>query len=163
LENYQLESLRSVTGVFLSHQDIFQGTLLENFTMGNKEYNKNELKSLVELFELTKFVQSLPGGYESILETAGNRLPSKIRQGILLIRALLGKRRLLLLEEPFLNLDDTVMKRLMDFIMKEASATTIFTSSDINVAMYSDEIIHIENGMIINQGSSKMVAASLIK
>ncbi len=163
IENYQLESLRSVTGIFLSQQDIFQGTLLENFTMGNKEYDKEELKSLVELFELTKFVQSLPGGFESMLETAGNRLPSKIRQGILLIRALLGKRRLLLLEEPFLNFDDSVKSQLMDFILKDASATTFFTTSDINIAMKCDEIIHIENGMIINQGSAKMVAASIIK
>lgn len=163
IENYQLESLRSVTGILLNQQDIFQGTLLENFTMGNMQYDKEELKNLVDLCGLTKFVQSLPGGYESLLETAGNRLPAKIKQSILLIRALLGKRRLLLLEEPFLNLDDTVKERIMEFILKDETATTIFTTSDINIAKNCDQIIHIDNGIIINQGSAKIVAASLIK
>jgi ABC-type bacteriocin/lantibiotic exporter with double-glycine peptidase domain len=163
IENYQLESLRSVTGILLSQQDIFQGTLLENFTLGNKQYDKEELKKLVELCELTKFVQLLPDGYETVLDTAGNRLPSKIRQSILLIRALLGKRRLLLLEEPFLNLDQTVKEKVMEFILKEATSTTIFTTSDINIAKNFDQILHIENGNIINQGAAPSVAANLIK
>jgi ABC-type bacteriocin/lantibiotic exporter with double-glycine peptidase domain len=147
----------------LSQQDIFQGTLLENITMGNIDYDKDELKNLIEMFELTKFVQNLPGGYETILQTAGNRLPSKIKQSILLIRAFLGKRRLLLLEEPFLNLDESVKKKMMDFILKDTTATTIFTSSEISIAMSCDQIIHIEKGVVINQGSAQIVAASLIK
>jgi ABC-type bacteriocin/lantibiotic exporter with double-glycine peptidase domain len=163
IENYQLESIRSVTGILLSQQDIFQGTLLENITMGNIDYDKDELKNLIEMFELTKFVQNLPGGYETILQTAGNRLPSKIKQSILLIRAFLGKRRLLLLEEPFLNLDESVKKKMMDFILKDTTATTIFTSSEISIAMSCDQIIHIEKGVVINQGSAQIVAASLIK
>jgi ABC-type bacteriocin/lantibiotic exporter with double-glycine peptidase domain len=163
IENYQLESLRSVTGILLSQQDIFQGTLLENFTLGNKQYDKEELKKLVELCALTKFVQLLPDGYETVLDTAGNRLPSKIRQSILLIRALLGKRRLLLLEEPFLNLDQSVKEKVMEFIFKDATSTTIFTTSDINIAKNFDQILHIENGNIINQGAAPSVAANLIK
>ncbi len=163
IENYQLESLRSVTGILLSQQDIFQGTLLENITMGNTQYDKDELKILIELFELTKFVQNLPAGYETLLETAGNRLPSKIKQSILLIRAFLGKRRLLLMEEPFLNLDESVKNKMMHFILKDATATTIFTSSDISIARSCDQIIHIENGVVINQGPAQTIVASLIK
>ncbi len=163
IENYQLESLRSVTGILLSQQDIFQGTLLENITMGNTQYDKDELKILIELFELTKFVQNLPAGYETLLETAGNRLPSKIKQSILLIRAFLGKRRLLLMEEPFLNLDESVKNKMMHFILKDATATTIFTSSDISIARNCDQIIHIENGVVINQGPAQTIVASLIK
>lgn len=163
IENYQLESLRSVTGILLSQQDIFQGSLLENITMGNSMYDKEELRNLIELFELTKFVQSLPAGYETILETAGNRLPSKIKQSIVLIRALLGRRRLLLLEEPFLNLDESVKKKLMDFILNDKTATTIFTSSEISIAKSCDEIINIENGVVIVHGTAQTVGASLIK
>jgi len=80
IDSYQLESLRSVTGILLSQQDIFQGTLLENFTMGNLAYNEDELKKLVELCGLTSYVQSLPRGYHTDLETAGNRLPSKLNK-----------------------------------------------------------------------------------
>ena len=163
LNNYKLESLRSVTGILLSQQDIFQGTLLENFTMGNKNYDQNELKSLVELGGLTNFVQSLPHGLDTTLDIAGNRLPAKIKQSILLIRSLLGKRRLLLLEEPFHHLDDTEKTKLMEFILKDTSATTILTTTDINIAQACDQIIVIENGLIMHNGAAKNVVASLIK
>ena len=163
LNNYQLESLRSVTGILLSQQDIFQGTLLENFTMGNKAYNQEELKDLVELCGLTNFVQSLPHGFETTLDIAGNRLPAKIKQCILLIRSLLGKRRLLLLEEPFHYLDETERNKLMNFILKDTSATTILTTTDINIAKACDQIIVIENGVIIHNGAAQNVVASLIK
>ncbi|MCX6204703.1 MAG: ATP-binding cassette domain-containing protein [Bacteroidetes bacterium] len=163
INNYNLESLRSVTGILLTQQDIFQGTLLENITMGNKSYDEVELKSLVELCGLTKFVQSLPKGFDTMLDTAGNRLPAKIKQSILLIRALLGKRRLLLLEEPFLHLEETEKNKIMEFILKNSSATTILTTTDFNIAKACDQVIVIENGVIVNQGSSKNVAASLIK
>ena len=163
INNYNLESLRSVTGILLTQQDIFQGTLLENITMGNKSYDEVELKSLVELCGLTKFVQSLPKGFDTMLDTAGNRLPAKIKQSILLIRALLGKRRLLLLEEPFLHLEETEKNKIMEFILKDSSATTILTTTDFNIAKACDQVIVIENGVIVNQGSSKNVAASLIK
>ena len=147
----------------MTQQDIFQGTLLENITMGNKSYDEVELKSLVELCGLTKFVQSLPKGFDTMLDTAGNRLPAKIKQSILLIRALLGKRRLLLLEEPFLHLEETEKNKIMEFILKDTSATTILTTTDFNIAKACDQVIVIENGVIVNQGSSKNVAASLIK
>lgn len=163
ISNYNLESLRSVTGILLSQQDIFQGTLLENFTMGNKAYDEAELKNLVELCALTKFVQSLPQGYNTNLDTAGNRLPAKIRQSILLIRALLGKRRLLLLEEPFIHLEETEKNKMMDFILNDTSTTTIMTTTDFKIAKACDQIIHIENGMIVNEGSAQQVAASIIK
>lgn len=163
IDNYQLESLRSVTGILLGQQDIFQGTLLENFTMGNKNYDEEELKNLVELCSLTKFVQSLPQGYHTDLDTAGNRLPSKIKQSILLIRALLGKRRLLLLEEPFHFLDETEKYKMMEFILKDTSATTILTTTDIHIAKSCDQVIHIENGLIVNYGSAQSIMASLIK
>lgn len=163
IDNYQLESLRSVTGILLGQQDIFQGTLLENFTMGNKNYDEEELKNLVELCSLTTFVQSLPQGYHTDLDTAGNRLPAKIKQSILLIRALLGKRRLLLLEEPFHYLDEAEKNKMMDFILKDTSATTILTTTDVNIARSCDQVIHIENGLIVNYGSAQKVMASLIK
>ena len=147
----------------MSQQDIFQGTLLENFTMGNKNYDQNELKSLVELGGLTNFVQSLPHGLDTTLDIAGNRLPAKIKQSILLIRSLLGKRRLLLLEEPFHHLDDTEKTKLMEFILKDTSATTILTTTDINIAQACDQIIVIENGLIMHNGAAKNVVASLIK
>mgnify|MGYP000429134299 CR=1 FL=1 len=54
LSNYQLDSLRRQTGILLSQQDIFQGTLLENITMGNKEISPHHILKLAEKMGLKK-------------------------------------------------------------------------------------------------------------
>jgi len=52
---------------------------------------------------------------------------------------------------------------MMDFILKDTTATTILTTTDINIAKSCDQVIHIENGLIVNSGSAETVMASLIR
>ena len=54
--NYQLDTLRMQTGILLSQQDIFQGTLLENITMGNQEISPHHVLKLAEKMGLKKFL-----------------------------------------------------------------------------------------------------------
>jgi ABC-type bacteriocin/lantibiotic exporter with double-glycine peptidase domain len=161
IANYKLESLRSVTGILLNTQDIFQGTLMENFTMGNTEIDKKELTELVKMCGLTEFIQSLPNGYDTILMTAGTRLPARIKQTILLIRAMLGKRRLLLLEEPFSNLEVVDKGKILEMIQKETTSTVMIASTDKELAKACNYIIHLENGVILQQGPSSVIGPRL--
>ncbi|HQS56681.1 MAG TPA: ABC transporter ATP-binding protein, partial [Sediminibacterium sp.] len=161
IANYNLDSLRSVTGILLNTQDIFQGTLMENFTMGNSEIDKKELSELVKMCGLTEFIQSLPNGYDTILLTAGSRLPARIKQTILLIRALLGKRRLLLLEEPFSNLETSDRGKILELIQKETTSTVMIASTDKELAKACNYIIHLEKGVIIDQGPSSEIGPRL--
>jgi ABC-type multidrug transport system fused ATPase/permease subunit len=161
IANYNLDSLRSVTGILLNTQDIFQGTLMENFTMGNSAVDQKELTELVKMCGLTEFIQSLPNGYDTVLLTAGSRLPSRIKQTILLIRALLGKRRLLLLEEPFSNLELSDSSKILALIQKETTSTVMIASTDKELAKACNYIIHLEKGVIIEQGPSSEIGPRL--
>ncbi|MEY2900915.1 MAG: hypothetical protein RLY89_21, partial [Bacteroidota bacterium] len=161
IANYNLDSLRSVTGILLNTQDIFQGTLMENFTMGNTEIDKKELSELVKMCGLTEFIQSLPNGYDTVLLTAGSRLPARIKQTILLIRALLGKRRLLLLEEPFSNLEISDRGKILELIQKETTSTVMIASTDKELAKACNYIIHLEKGVTIEQGPSSEIGPRL--
>jgi ABC-type cobalamin/Fe3+-siderophores transport system ATPase subunit len=69
---------------------------------------------------------------------------------------------LLLLEEPFHHLEESEKNKIMEFILNDKSATTIITTTDIHIAKACDQIIVIENGVIINNGTAQNVAASLI-
>jgi ABC-type bacteriocin/lantibiotic exporter with double-glycine peptidase domain len=161
IANYNLDSMRSVTGILLNTQDIFQGTLMENFTMGNKDVDKYELSDLVKMCGLTEFIQSLPNGYDTVLITAGSRLSARIKQTILLIRALLGKRRLLLLDEPFSNLETGDCSKIMELIRKETTSTVIIASNNIELAKSCNYIIHLEKGVILEQGPSSEIGPRL--
>ncbi len=156
--NYTLDSLRSQTGILLSQQDIFNGTIWENITMGNKYISTTEVGKLVEQCGLSSLIQSLPQGYDTILDPTGKKLSGKIRQDILLLRALLGQSRLLLLEEPLFNLVGDFKKNITEYILREINATVIIVTSDAEIAKECDLVIYLKDGQIKASGKWSDIA-----
>lgn len=156
--NYNISSLRSATGILLSQQDIFQGTLWENITMGNKEIQLSTLTEMIELCGLTSFMELLPEGLDSQLDPAGKKLPKKIRQGILLARALIGHRKLVLLEEPFNGIELDKQKKILEFLQRDEYATVILTSSNLDIAKQCDQILYLNKGLVEAYGDAKTVS-----
>ena len=142
--NYSLKSLRSQTGILLSQQDIFNGTLLENLTMGSAEISIEEVNNLSDKLNLRDFIKTYKDGYDAVLDTQGKKINANIRQEILLVRALLGKHRLLLLENPFNNLEPKEVVALMDYLQNENAATIIIISEDENVKSKCDMVINLK-------------------
>jgi ABC-type bacteriocin/lantibiotic exporter with double-glycine peptidase domain len=153
IANYNLTSLRANTGILLSQQDIFHGTLFENITMGNKSIQLKDITELAERCGLVNFIQSQPKGFDTELDPTGKRLPSKIRQDILLMRALLGKRRLLLLEEPFQHMETPYQQHIMEYLNADREATVLITTENAAIAKACDLVLYVENGAITFQGS----------
>ena len=150
ISNYNLTSLRSLTGILLTQQDIFNGTLYENLTLGNKDYTVDDVSKISNKLGLTDFIQSYQQGYDAVLDPFGQRLSSNIRQEILLVRALLGKQRLLLLEEPFNHLDQTEKASILNYLKNNVNATTIIISTDKEAQKACDFVIQLKDGSIIN-------------
>jgi len=142
--NYSLKSLRSQTGILLSQQDIFNGTLLENLTMGSAEISIDEVNKLSDRLNLKDFIKTYKDGYDAVLDTQGKKINANIRQEILLVRALLGKHRLLLLENPFNNLEPKEVVALMDYLQNENAATIIIISDDEKVKSKCDMVINLK-------------------
>jgi len=146
--NYNLKNLRSKTGILLSQQDIFHGTLLENLTMSSDDISIVEISKISEKLKIKNFIQEHKNGYDTILDVQGKKLSNNIRQEILLIRALLGKHRLLLLENPFNHLDDLEVEALITYLRNEKNATIIITSENKEIIGKCDVVFTLENGRI---------------
>ncbi len=147
--NYNLNTVRSQTGILLSQQDIFNGTLLENITMGNPDITIKEVTNFTQKLGLSDFVNSHKEGFDAILDPLGKKLSRKIRQDILLIRALIGNHRMLLLEEPFEHLDSTQREGVMSYLKNDKSATIIITSERNEFTNDCDVVFKLENGRLI--------------
>ncbi|TAF50412.1 MAG: ATP-binding cassette domain-containing protein [Sphingobacteriia bacterium] len=156
--NFKLASLRSQTGILLSQQDIFNGTIWENITMGNENITHGDISDLVTKCGLDSFIQSMPMGYDTVLDPTGNKLSSKVRQDILLLRALIGKRRLLLLEQPFQHLEAAYRNQVQNFILSDDQSTVLLATNDQQVAQACDLVIVLEAGGIKAQGNWKDVS-----
>jgi ABC-type bacteriocin/lantibiotic exporter with double-glycine peptidase domain len=146
--NYNLTSLRNQTGVLLYQQDIFNGTLLQNITLGVKDFSTAQISELAEIFSLKDFIKGNKEGLDVVLDPLGKRLPSNIRQDVLLMRALLGKHRLLLLEHPFDHLTVEEKSNLCKYLNNQKNSTIIITSEQPETQMHFDERYVLENGTI---------------
>lgn len=147
-------SLQQHMGIVLSDQDIFSGTVLENITMGRNDFSYDDLNKLARLTNLNDFLQQLPSGYDTLMDVGGKRLSKSIVQKILIIRALIHKPSLLLLENPWTSLNPVLAIKIQNHILLNMPATTMFVvTNEISFANRCDMVIMMENGSIKNSGT----------
>jgi ATP-binding cassette, subfamily B, bacterial len=163
IANYSLSSLRDQTGVLLSRQDIFNGTVLENITMGCETYSLPTILELAEKIGLKTFLSELPNGFDTKVDPTGKRLSSKIIQKIVLLRALINQPRLMLLEEPFVGLDPDNKKQVMEYLVKQTGKQTVIcASNDYSFAELCDKVVYMDHGRIVATGSWNSIKNSIV-
>ncbi len=150
LGSYAIDSLRSNTGVLISQQDIFQGTIRDNITMGDTSITNEELYQLTKSTGLESFIGELEIGFDTDIDPAGKKLPEKIKQGILLARALFCRKTLLLLENPFDGLEVNTIESVKEMMAKLENVTMLVTAGTNAHQEIFDKIIYLENGSIVS-------------
>jgi ATP-binding cassette, subfamily B, bacterial len=158
LGNYNLNSVRSQMGVLISQQDIFNGTVWENIVLGNKNISLETVMNTSAKVGINDFIASLKNGYDTMLDPTGKRLPRNVIHKILLVRALVGKPRLLLLEEPWQNIENSQRNQIMQLLVEIKNTTLVVVSNDDDFANQCDKILHIEDrnvNTIINSKQHK--------
>ncbi len=149
LGNYDLASLRSQTGILLNQQDIFNGTLWENITLGSSTISLESVIDCAGKVGLNDFIATLKNGYDSILDPTGKRLSRNVIHKILLVRALVGTPQLLLLEEPWLNIENGHRQQIIQLLNELKNTTLVVVSNDEAFAKQCDIIITLQDGRAI--------------
>jgi ATP-binding cassette, subfamily B, bacterial len=161
--NYRLQSLREQTGILFNQQDIFEGTLLENITMGWPDISGKHILEVAEKIGLKKYFSGLPEGFNTPLDPAGKKMPQKIIQKILLLRSLINNPRLVLLEEPFNGIEEEIQHQIIDYLLHQTPHQTMLViSNDHAFAAQCDKVIFMQDGAIKAMGSWSSVQ-SIIK
>lgn len=152
LGNYNLSSLRAQTGVLMNQQDIFQGTLLENIALGNPAITIDVVKEYAARTGLHDFIAAQKDGYDTLLDPTGKRLPRNVVHRILLVRALVSKPRLLLLEEPWMNMSREHRSQILQLLNEMKNTTLVVVTNDQEFIQQCDQVIVMnENGSINNK------------
>ena len=139
---------RQVGMVFQDHALFPHLTIYNNLAFGlsDKECIKDRVLELLSLVNLEGFENRYPH------ELSGGQ-----QQRIALARALAPKPKILILDEPFSNLDTSLKLQLRNevfSILKKTDITTLFITHDMDDAIYiADEIVVLKNGKIIQQGT----------
>jgi ATP-binding cassette subfamily B protein len=150
IRNFDLNSLRSQIGILLHQHDIFQGTLWENITMGRENVSIEAVVQLFQKVSLSSYFATLPKGFDTELDPTGQRLPRQIIHKILLVRALIGSPRLLLLEEPWSGMESSTKNKIIGLINQYKSSTRVIVSNDEAFASTCDQVfVMTEEGKLV--------------
>ncbi|MFT7153778.1 MAG: ABC-type bacteriocin/lantibiotic exporter with double-glycine peptidase domain [Alteromonas macleodii] len=145
--NLSLSALRSEIGDCLSHEQLFDGTVLENINMGRAGATFENVRWAVDNLKLEEFIQGLPNGYDSHIDPMGRKLPQSIIQKLLLARGIADRPKLLLLEDALEHLDDTEHKSIIDFlVLPENEWTIVAVSSSDYFKSKVERVLEMKNG-----------------
>jgi putative ABC transport system ATP-binding protein len=126
-----LQNLTALENVMLPM--IFQGI--------SEEKRKEKAKQLLESVNLGQRINHRPS------EMSGGE-----QQRIAIARSLVNDPEILIADEPTGNLDSTTGKTVMEILTKlhrEQKKTIVVVTHDPNIAQYSQNVIHIQDGQIV--------------
>lgn len=146
-------------GVAIVHQD-FQlepgFTVFDNIRHHLIKYSRDfqitRTKELIEICNLTAIQHKLSK------ELSGGQ-----KQKVALAKALIEEPPLLILDEPFSNLDNiskSEFKKILKRVVKELNVALLFVTHDSKDALtFSDEIIILQKGSVLQKGNPKQIVA----
>ena len=142
--NLNTADLRYHVGDCFLSEDLFEGTLMENITLGRPEIEYSDLEWAVEGLGLQAFLRSLPKGYETPVGPTAIPLSSSLVERILLARAIVTRPRLLLMDDIFHLFDPKERKTIVDFIWDKKQPWTLVAASNLDVVKeHSTKIIEL--------------------
>lgn len=143
--------LRQQMGVYMSSEGLFEGSIIENISIGRNQVDMKDIQWAVKAVHLHKFIKQLPEGYNTVVYPRGKQFPKGVIEKILLARAIVTKPNLLLVEDNFNSIDPLDRKKIIDFLYDKQNEWTIVTaSSDTYCQLKADRIITLDEGMIVN-------------
>lgn len=145
--NLNLLTFRSEIGDCLTHEQLFDGTVFDNISMGRPGATLENVRWAVSNLKLEEFIQQLPNGYNTPIDPQGRRLPRSVIQKLLLARSIADQPKLLLLEDALEHLDELEKQSIVDFLISKENKWTIIAVSDCNYFhSKADRVIQMKNG-----------------
>jgi len=151
-ESFSSDSLHSAIGDCLSMEQLFQGTVLENVTMG-KDRSLDEVKEVFRNLHLIDFVSGRSNGFYSLIDPQGSGLAESTVQKLLIARAVILRPKLLLIEDNLDAIDEDEKNDIINYLSdKENKWTVVAVSRDESLISQSEVIVEMRRGEIAFTG-----------
>lgn len=134
---------------------IFDGTLRENLVL-DKNISDKEIKEVLKLVSLEKFLNRLEKGLDTELGEKGIRMSGGERQRVALARLFFDNSKIIILDEATSAMDNITEKEVMKNILKRLkNKTIIIIAHRLETIKEVDKIFLLKNGKILEQGTFK--------
>ena len=135
---------------------LFSGTVADNLRYGNEDATDEELWEALEIAQSRDFVENLPQKLESMVSQNGTNLSGGQRQRLCIARAIVKKAKFYMFDDSFSALDfitDSKLRVQLKTVL--TGSAIIIVAQRVGTIIDADNIIVLENGKIVGQGTHK--------
>lgn len=133
---------------------IFSDTIAGNIALSETDINIESIRRVSDIVGLSKFIESLPMGYNTMIGSSGIELSGGQKQRILIARALYKQPDILFLDEATSSLDATNERLISERILKfQKDKTLIIAAHRLSTVKSADRILYMEDGRILEDGT----------
>jgi len=153
--------LRSNIGMVLQDTWLFGGTIRENIAYGKPSATEEQIRAAAKATYVHRFVQSLPMGYDTILDNEGGAVSAGEKQLLTIARAFLADPTILILDEATSSVDtrtEVLIQRAM--VALRSQRTSFVIAHRLSTIRDANVILVMEEGRIVEQGSHEELLAS---
>lgn len=161
LRQWAPDALRRNIGVVLQETTLFSGTIYENIAYGRPEASLDEVMAAAKAAQAHDFIMAMPEQYASRVEERGANLSGGQKQRIAIARALLIDPAILIMDDSTSAVDfDTEIRLQQAVETLMAGRTTFIVAQRINSVLKADQILVLDGGRIVAQGTHRELLAA---
>jgi subfamily B ATP-binding cassette protein MsbA len=152
LPDFTLESLRTGIGIVSQDAFLFNTSIADNISYGQKEIDPERIRQAALAAYAHNFIEDLPQGYETIVGERGVKLSGGQKQRLTIARAILKNPSLLILDEATSALDtesEAIVQKALDNLMHGRSSIVI--AHRLSTVIGADRIV--DKGRIVDAGT----------
>ncbi|HRG77995.1 MAG TPA: ATP-binding cassette domain-containing protein [Cyclobacteriaceae bacterium] len=154
LRDLDLTHLRDQVAKNISAEDLFDGTLLENLTVGKTNTTVEYVINAIDQVGLSDEINRLPMGLETHVVSGGKGFSHTMVQKLILARCLAKRPKLIVLNDFFTALTKSDKMKLLSCLIREDRTWTLLViSNDPLIMSACENIIVLEGGKIKNEGT----------
>ena len=160
IREFDRRNLRECFGMVLQDTWLFNGTIMENIRYGRLDATDEEVIAAAKAAHAHRFIQTLPEGYNTVLNEEASNVSQGQKQLLTIARAILADNRLLILDEATSSVDTRTEERIqkaMDNLMK--GRTSFVIAHRLSTIKDADVILVMKDGDIIEQGNHEELLA----
>jgi ATP-binding cassette subfamily B protein len=156
IRSLKIDSLRSHIAFMPQEPFLFAGTIRENIAFDDPLIEETRLEEISQKAILDDTIRAFPNGFDTIVGEKGVILSGGQKQRIALARCLLKEAGVFILDDPTSQVDLETGTAMIDTIKSMIGRKTIIiVSHRISAVSFADQIIALEQGKMIEQGTHR--------
>ncbi len=160
IRDMERSRLREIFGMVLQDTWLYNGTIMENIRYGKLDATDEEVIEAAKKARADAFIQTLPGGYDFVLQEGASNIAQGQRQLLTIARAMLNNPPIMILDEATSSVDtrtEVMIQEAMSEMMK--GKTSFVIAHRLSTIKDANNILYMQDGDILEVGDHESLMA----